>query len=126
MIYNFRNRKPIIKFSLKTSSIEQVGSVGQEEEVRVWLDTIYNKDEYTFNFVGVNLVTKISDYEYIVSSPIEGLVNFYLEVESINGVAPKQTSNVLTYQSVGQGKILSSTCNVLSSNCSILASGKIN
>lgn len=67
MIINARYKKPSISFGLGVTSLEV--NVGQT--VKVWLDTLFNVNEYSFELMGVEAV-EVSPYEWEISDLVKG------------------------------------------------------
>lgn len=63
--------------------------------VRVWLSTLYNRNAYTFELTAPGTVTKISDYEYVVTHGTKGLYPITLSVRSKDG-SISLVSNTIT------------------------------
>ena len=63
--------------------------------VRVWLSTLYNRNAYTFELTAPGTVTKVSDYEYVVTHGTKGLYPITLSVRSKDG-SISLVSNTIT------------------------------
>lgn len=81
MIYNAKKITPFIDFGFGIT--EKTAATGSP--VRVWLSTLYNRNAYTFELTAPGTVTKISDYEYVVTHGTKGLYPITLSVRSKDG-----------------------------------------
>ncbi|KGO85726.1 hypothetical protein Q765_15010 [Flavobacterium rivuli WB 3.3-2 = DSM 21788] len=91
MIQQLKNIPPNIDFGFGITKQE----VAVNTPVTVWLNTLYNQDVYGFTLHATGVVTKISNYEYVVTYPLPGTYTLTLGV----GTKDKKISldsNILT------------------------------
>ena len=91
MIYNVKKITPFIDFGFGVT--EKNAAAGAA--VKVWLSTLYNQNAYTFELSAPGAVTKVSDYEYIVTHNTQGLYPLFLTVTSKDGII-NLVSNTIT------------------------------
>jgi hypothetical protein len=92
MIAYYKTLPPAINFGLGATTAQAAANQG----VTVWLDTLYNQQVYAFLLQAPGAdVTKISDYEYLVSYPQTGTYQVTLEV-SYPAAEKSLESNILT------------------------------
>lgn len=74
----------------------QHATTGISYPVTVWLNTVYNSNDYTVAFVAPpgSKTTKLSDYEYSISYNTPGAYELQLEVYTRSGL--KLISNTIT------------------------------
>lgn len=90
MITILRNLQPAIDFGSGRATAST--TVGQP--VVVWLQTIYNQDTFTFTLQTAGDITKISNYEYLVSFNEPGIYTVQLIASTI-GKTKSIASNIL-------------------------------
>jgi hypothetical protein len=91
MIEQLKNAPPFIDFGFGRTHLQ--AAVG--EPITVWLNTLYNKEQYNFNLLTRGTVTKISNYEYEIIYNQPGSYEVKLSVSTSNKKISLE-SNVLT------------------------------
>lgn len=70
------------------------------EPVTVWLNTVYNRNDYTITFIAPpgSKTTKLSDYEYSISYNAPGVYELQLEVSTRAGITIMSNTITLTVE----------------------------
>jgi hypothetical protein len=77
MIHQFKYQTPFISFGFGVTQKK----VAAGSPVTIWLVTLYNESEYTFNLTGGGgAIDAVSNYEYSLSNLSRGTYTFSLRV----------------------------------------------
>ena len=91
MIHQLQNSSPYITFGFG----QTVKTIAVGSPVTVWLNTLYNEQEYTFSLLAQADVTKVSAYQYSIVATRTGVIDISLIVSAKHRKISLQ-SNVLT------------------------------
>ena len=91
MIDQLKNIPPAIDFGFGIMQKQ----VAVNTPVTVWLNTLYNQEVYSFALTAQGAVTKISNYEYVVTRAQPGTYTIKLSVSTTNKKISLE-SNILT------------------------------
>ena len=91
MIQQLKNIPPFIDFGFGITHTH----VTAGKPVTVWLNTLYNQEVYGFTLHATGVVTKISNYEYVVTYPLPGTYTLRLGVSTPDKKISLE-SNILT------------------------------
>ena len=90
MISEYKNLTPAIDFGLGLTTMQ--ATAGQP--VTVWLQTLYNRQAYTFMLQCEGTVNKISDYRYEVTFATPGSYTIQLAVTPVNKGASLMSNTI--------------------------------